>query len=625
MTVTNEKLETKFIKNKRVSFIELQRKLKLSEIALRKSIVNFMIVQIKNFDFKTPYKDNKYLRKTLICLNKKGEISYEEKKELIKDLEVLKKAILDKLLNSSLVNRQKEAFCLNEKLLYELLDEVNYTILLFKHEFNRSKVSIEIKENETELYELLDYVIFVNQDINVFKKLIKGINYLDTSFNNAIVLKVMDNYFNSLIGTNDSNQNYWQEILETFLLSSKQYLKLEDLSLLLNRIEKFINKNKKVLEDKNSFDDIKLLYKKLYFPEKKEMDLDLFKETNRILTSFPYDVSKEMNNLAYPLKEQFTDLTNKELLSIDIKGAKLKENVFSFDFLEEGYLLTLYVPAITSYIKKGSLMEQEAYQRGIMTFKSDLFPREFLYDKCSFEQNKDRYAFAYEFYFNQDFHLVDIKAKKVIINVDVNLNYQDVLTLIQDNSNDWVNKQLFFLKSLSQVLTCPNNTDFKYLWDFIINTNYMGNDKDIENIVNNLTICANQHMANYFVQNDLPFIFRNNGFKDDLTNKLINNNELIYIFDKLQTDSYFSSYNQGHNVLKKDAYCQISTPCRNYAAYICQRLIELFLINDKKIDVNEKRKWEKELEVISKHLNNRSKINEEYLDKLNGISKIKRR
>ena len=188
----------------------------------------------------------------------------------------------------------------------------------------------------------------------------------------------MDNYFNSLIGTNDSNQNYWQEILETFLLSSKQYLKLEDLSLLLNRIEKFINKNKKVLEDKNSLDDIKLLYKKLYFPEKKEMDLDLFKETNRILTSFPYDVSKEMNNLAYPLKEQFTDLTNKELLSIDIKGAKLKENVFSFDFLEEGYLLTLYVPAISSYIKKGSLMEQEAYQRGIMTFKSDLFRYSFL-------------------------------------------------------------------------------------------------------------------------------------------------------------------------------------------------------------------------------------------------------
>ena len=81
----------------------------------------------------------------------------------------------------------------------------------------------------------------------------------------------------------------------------------------------------------------------------------------------------------------------------------------------------------------------------------------------------------------------------------------------------------------------------------------------------------------------------------------------------------------GHDNLKIKAYSQISTPCRNYAAYYCQKLIEMFVINNKQLNLEEKKELEKKLEEISKHLNKRSKINDEYLYKLNEFYKVKRK
>lgn len=580
----------------------------LSDIDLASFIIDFMTEKILKFNFRTPHQNNQYLEKCFIFLqNKNVEFTNDEKNSLINKLKSLKKEILKLLLDKNSLKSDKYIDPLNENLLNNLLMEINYTIFFLSDE----------NDLDSNLYELLDYVIFTSKDINVFLALIKSVDYQNCFENKKIIDKVLDRYYNCLISNNQYNKFYYQLILEKLF----KKLELADLKIVLDSIEKFIVKNKKVLMINQNITDINNLVEQI--TNKKVENIDKF---------FPYDIDQELANLTIIDENEFIDLTNKKLLSIDTCGTKIKENLFSVDFLPNGYLLTLYVPAITSYIKKDSLIEKIAYQRGITLAKTDLFPKKFLYENCSFDQGKDRYAYAYKFYFYKDFSLVNVSASKVIINVDANLDNDEVLELLNQYSSDWVVEQLHYLKWFSQVLTCSND-DKNYFWIKTINNYYRKrenrdeNDKISRKIIDNLTIYSNYQMANYFFRNDLPFIFRNNEFNNDanLIGKLNDYDiDLSDVLDKLRVDSYFSAYNCGHNGLKKEAYCQISTPLRNYAAYTCQKLIDLFLVNNMDMDLNVKQKMRKELEIISQHLNLQYKANEECLNEVTS-SKVRKR
>ena len=594
-----EKLKSLLKRKKKVPFSHLKEKLKLDDFDLQLLIVEFMLLKMENFNFKTPHQRNDYLKRAFIYLDYSNSLATDKEKQiLIEKIKKLKYSI-NEVINRSKIGKDDESL-LNKELLITLKEECEYTIMLLSFDFNKNKVNVELKGNEADLYSLLKYVIFKNDDINIFKSLVRCISFNDPILNKTIVNQVLEKY---LEANNDYLKLYYKEILEEFLLND-HYLNIEDIKLINNRLKQ-----------------VDLIPKEI-------VNFEKLKEKYGISLTFPYDYLEEINLLN---DNDFIDLTNEKILVIDTEGTKLSENVFSFKADSNGYLLTLYVPAISLLVKDGSLMEQVAFQKGVTLFSSTLFPKEFLYDYCSLEPNKNRFTIGYQFYIDNDFGLVDVKACKAIINVKELLHQKDVVDILKSNDNSWIKDQLEVMSYLSyNLLNVKNRSGYFRAKDLNNKINNRFNRDDYDKvgrrIVDSLTIYSNHQMAKYFLENDLPFIYRNNDFREDtyLIEKIVkknNNDELRQILDHLRVNSYFSAINNGHSGLKMDAYSQISTPCRNLAAYFCQKLIIDFLIDNNSLSDKENSLLKKQLEKISMHINERYKINQDFLTEASKIKK----
>lgn len=617
------KLET-LLKHKKNSFSkEIKEKFLKEEFELELIILEYLMQKIKKFKFNTTYQNNSYLLKIFPFFKRNFDFTLEQNNIIITTIINIQNEILTKLENRTCKNDD-----LNYKLLLSINHELEQIIILFKSDFNKNKT----RDNNEELYKLLEYVVLKGNNIEIFNELMRNFNFDNLLKNKEIVLKALDKYFNFLCNNDKCNQNYYYEILGEFFKREKNYLKETDINEIINKINIFLEKNLELL---NSKYDLKKLRKQIENLGKnitRKNKFSDFKTKYYIDHNFPYDYDEEIANLNEINDDEFLDLTTKKLLTIDAKETKIKENIFSCDITNDGYLLTLYVPAITSLIKSSSQMASLAFEKGISVLKSDLFPRKFLYENCSFNENVNRYAFAYEFYLNNDFSLKNIEAKKVLVNVDINLTKEEALENLKSYDNNWVIGQLNLLSSFSTILANrTENTDAYFIAKTINNNLHyrMNREDDVisRNIIDNLTVYVNHQMANHFYLNKIPFVFRNNEFKnnEELFSKLKTENfeELKIILQKLKVDSYFSSKNIGHSGLNKNAYSQISTPCRNYASFECQKLIEKFLINKEKLDECEITKLKRKIENICKHLNERYKINESYLHEKKYIRSLK--
>lgn len=587
-------------RKKKVTYSSLKEKLKLNDFDLQILIVKFMLQKIENFNFRTPYQRHESLKKFFVYLDYPNDlITNKEKKMLIEQIKKLKYSINEEL-NKSKIDSSDNAI-LNRELLISLKGECEYTIMLLSFDFDKSKVNVELKGNESDLYSLLKYVIFKNDDINTFKLLVRCISFNDTKINKEIVNQVLEKY---LRVTNEYLKLYYKEILEEFLLND-HYLNIEDMRLIVSKL------------------------KQTDLVPRRITNFEKLKERYGIGVSFPYNYLEEINLLN---RRNFVDLTDEKILVIDAEGTKLSENVFSFKNDSNGYILTLYVPAISLLVKENSVMEQVAFQRGVTLSSSTLFPKEFLYDYCSLEPGKERFTIGYQFHINNDFELVDVRACKAIIKVNELLYQKDVVDILKSNDTSWIKEQLEVMSYLSyNLLNIKNRSGYFQAKDLNnkVNNRYNRDDYDKlgRRIVDSLTIYSNHKMAKYFLDNDLPFIYRNNDFRDDtyLIEKIVkktNNDELRQILEHLRVNSYFSAINNGHSGLKIDAYSQISTPCRNLAAYFCQKLIIAFLIDNKSLSTKENKLVKKQLEQICKHINERYKINQDFLIE---AAKIKRK
>lgn len=375
----------------------------------------------------------------------------------------------------------------------------------------------------------------------------------------------------------------------------------------------------------------------------------------RIKYHFPQHVIEEIPSI-YQNLDNRVDLTQQNTITIDGAKTNLFDDAFYILELPNGnYKLYIHIVDIPSYIKKTSNINNEAYLRGETLYLQDcsvpMIPDEITTFMCSLNKNSIKNAITYEINLDSNFDFIGnnildyLKIYKSLICIKENYSYQWADRLIK-NEND--NNILFNAYLITDKLKRENASKeiYRNIQNRLDRLNYSVEPKESTlnnlsaSIIQELMILVNHLTAEYFMQIDMPFMYRNSKrlSKEELNDKLkmyydyIDSNKLHLnelncsnvrnIADILSRTAYYSIDNEGHFGLNMNTYSHSSSPMRRYADIISQRLIYDFIFNNY-LNNSLIYKWEEEIEETSKHLNEKESSNEMFEAEYNFLIKRK--
>lgn len=257
-----------------------------------------------------------------------------------------------------------------------------------------------------------------------------------------------------------------------------------------------------------------------------------------------------------------------------------------------------------------------------------MLPHSLTYENCSLLKNSYRNVIAHRFIFSKNFDIMSFDIKKAIIKIDDNFDYKGINDIL--DSNDKL--KIKTVKTMSDIANNMKQNGF-YNNDYhIIKTlkkQYSNiDDRLLEkyessqiNFVDTFMILVNYFVSDIFLRLNFPFIYRVNTSNVDLKLleqiKEINNSEIpkqiIECVRNLYNPSYYSEYNLGHNGLNLSSYSHVTTPIRNYASLLSQRLECKYLISGNIITDNMLYDDEEKIKDVVNYINDRIFYNDEYI------------
>lgn len=258
-------------------------------------------------------------------------------------------------------------------------------------------------------------------------------------------------------------------------------------------------------------------------------------DLNGISIDFSEKAQKEaeyINNKGISKKEieHRLDLRNEKIFTIDGADTKDIDDAVSIKKLGEYYELSVHIADVSHYVKPGSPIEQEAFNRGTSIYFADrvipMLPRELSNGICSLNPKEDRLAFSCIMTVDKDGKLIDFDFKKTIINSKVKGVYSEINKILDNNATDevkekykMVNHNIFLMKELANILT--RNKKARGAPDIetseskiILDENSVAVDivprtrGESEVIIEEFMILANEAAASAARLKEIPFVYR---------------------------------------------------------------------------------------------------------------------
>jgi ribonuclease R len=415
----------------------------------------------------------------------------------------------------------------------------------------------------------------------------------------------------------------------------------------LVRVKKEIEKGKyeghvlKVLGHKNDpgVDILSIVYK---YGINDEFSDKLMDEVNAI----PDVVSKE------EIKRR-KDLRNECIVTIDGDDAKDLDDAISIKKIDEGYVLGVHIADVSYYVKKDTLIDQEAYDRGTSVYLADrvipMLPHKLSNGICSLNEKVDRLTITCEMIIDNLGEVKKYDIYESVINSKKRMTYKAVNSILEENKvpegyESFVD-MLKLMEELSMILS--KNKEKRGAIDFeteeakiIVDEN--GKAIDIkkryygkgEKLIENFMIAANETVASHIFWMNLPFVYRIHetpkpekiaqfiqfvsslGYDirgvtkklhpkeiQGLLNQLRDKKE-FHIFSTLLLRSMkkaiYSRDNVGHYGLASKCYTHFTSPIRRYPDTTVHRLLReyLFFNNTNKENITY---WHEILEPLTLH------------------------
>ncbi|OAA29717.1 ribonuclease R [Kosmotoga arenicorallina S304] len=383
---------------------------------------------------------------------------------------------------------------------------------------------------------------------------------------------------------------------------------------------------------------------------------------------FPEDVLKEAKRVSHEPdsaeKNKRKDFAKEPIFTIDGEDAKDFDDAIGIKKLPNGnFLLGVHIADVSHYVKEGSRLDHEAYERGTSVYLLDtvipMLPFQLSNNICSLREGVDRLTLSLEMEISPTGKLVDYKISEGFIRSARRLTYNEVNRFLRGDKDPELHEKLNPVKE--ELLAARELAAILRDWrkkrgsvmdissrEVKILTNKKGNVIDIipqergesEVMIEEFMIKANETVAEIFANQGLPFVYRIHEEPDsDALFQLKNYLEAIGLNIKMPRNIHpkvlqqilektkehplhssiervvvrsmkraiYSEQNVGHFGLASEAYTHFTSPIRRYPDLVVHRLLKK-LIRKNMFSQKEIEKYEEILPKIADHCSKRERI-----------------
>lgn len=370
-----------------------------------------------------------------------------------------------------------------------------------------------------------------------------------------------------------------------------------------------------------------------------------------IVTEFDEDVLDEAREVSNEALSDFgrADFRNEVIFTIDGADAKDLDDAISIKKIDDGYILGVHIADVSHYVRAGSRLDEEAFNRGTSVYFTDkvvpMLPKELSNGICSLNGGVDRYALSCLITLDYKGEIISSELKKSIINSSVRGVYSELNDIIEGGENSefyskyaHVMPDFKLMLELYEILKAKStrkgameleSEESKVILD------EGGHPIDIikrergvtERLIEQFMLCANEAVATFLFNAGMPCVYRvhdepdpekirafalfarNLGVDTSPLNakNTITSKQLSAVLDNARETPYFSiisgvllrslmkasysSVQKAHFGLATELYCHFTSPIRRYPDLSVHRIISYML--DGKIDEKQIAKFEK--------------------------------
>ncbi len=258
-----------------------------------------------------------------------------------------------------------------------------------------------------------------------------------------------------------------------------------------------------------------------------------------IIDIFPEEVEKELETIPTKVKpEEYQgrrDLRREIIFTIDGDDTKDIDDAISIEILKNGnYELGVHIADVSHYVKDGTALYDEAYNRGTSSYLADrvipMLPHQLSNGICSLNPNVDRLAISCVMEIDQKGNIVGSDIFESVIKSRKQMTYKNVNKIIEEDiipeDYEEYSDKLKQMHDLAKILRKAKVT--KGYIDFgteepkiIVDEN--GKAIDVqkrvrgegEKLIEDFMIAANEAVATTIFYMELPFIYRVHGNPDE--------------------------------------------------------------------------------------------------------------
>jgi ribonuclease R len=383
----------------------------------------------------------------------------------------------------------------------------------------------------------------------------------------------------------------------------------------------------------------------------------------RLPQEFPADVIEQANNTPDTISpedlEGRRDLRDQMIVTIDGADAKDLDDAVTVSKMSNGnYKLGVHIADVSHYVKEGSPIDREAYERGTSVYLVDrvipMIPHRLSNGICSLNPKVDRLTLSCEMEVNSQGEVVNYEIFPSVIKTTERMTYSDVNKILVDKDEELRERyaelvpMFELMAELANILRNKRMNRGAIDFDFkeakiLVDDN--GHPYDVvirersvaERLIEEFMLLANETVAEHFHWMNVPFIYRihedpdpdklrrflefitNFGYVVKGTGNEIHPRALQEILEAAQgqpeemvistvmlrsmKQAKYDPESLGHFGLSTNFYTHFTSPIRRYPDLIVHRLIRTYLIEGK-LDEETQQKWAEKLPDIAEHSSN---------------------
>jgi len=287
------------------------------------------------------------------------------------------------------------------------------------------------------------------------------------------------------------------------------------------------------------------------------------------------------------------------------------------------YRIGVHIADVSFYVKPGTKIDDEAYQRGTSVYLVDrvipMLPEELCNDKCSLRPNEDKLCMSVIFTMDADAHVLKYKICRTVIRSNARLNYDEAQQILKGVDipvfrDTEIPESLKILDSLAQKLRAARIANGALTIEqdemrFRLDEHghpveiYFESPNEAHHLIEEFMLLANRTVATA-VGSGRPFVYRVHDLPDSekleevkkfkrqcaMTAKMrhheVSQEAVQRAIDMLtiraQAKAVYSTYNIGHYGLAFSHYTHFTSPIRRYPDLMVHRLVEKYILTGKK-------------------------------------------